>query len=160
MKINFSFYILIPLLFTLLFTACQGSGSEGAKVPFEVIHSGSYSAITEKRELIINSDADYQKLMIEVYKNLDQMPRIPVVDFKKNSLVAVFMAQKTSGGYMINIDSITESSVGLTVNVTESSPGKGCTVTDALTQPYEIVKIPKTEEKTVFKFKQIVKDCQ
>jgi len=152
--------LFIPLLFTLFFTSCQGSGSEESKVAFEVIHNGSYSAITEKRELVINSDDEYQKLMIEVYKNLDQMPRIPVVDFKKNTLVAVFMAQKTSGGYMINIDSITESSKGLTVNVIESSPGKGCTVTDALSQPYEIVKIPKTKEKAVFKYKQIVKDCQ
>lgn len=160
MKKRNLFLLFVPLLFTLFFASCQGSGSEVSKVTFEVIHNGSYSAITEKRELIINSDADYQKLMIEVYKNLDQMPRIPVVDFKKNTLVAVFMAQKTSGGYMISIDSITESSKGLTVNVIESSPGKGCTVTDALSQPYEIVKIQKTQEKAAFKYKQIVKDCQ
>lgn len=147
----------LPLM---MFISCSGMGSGPAKVPAEVILNGTYSAINEKREMIIYTNDEYQKLMVEVYKNLDQMPRIPVVDFTKNSLVAVFSAQKPSGGYFINIDSITIGSKGLTVNVIESSPGSTCNVTDVITQPFEIVKIPKTDEKAVFKYKQIVKECQ
>jgi hypothetical protein len=61
---------------------------------------------------------------------------------------------------MVAIDSITEGSSSISVNVTETTPGPNCVVTEALTKPFSIVKIPKTDKKPVFKSKQIVKDCQ
>jgi hypothetical protein len=97
--------------------------------------------------------------MQDVYKNLDQMPRIPVVDFTKNSLIAVFIGTRNTGGYLVTIDSITESSKNLNVEVLETTPGKNCMTPDVLTAPYTIVKVPKTDKKAVFKYSQKVKDC-
>ncbi len=160
-KILFLQVLFLSVLFlSLIFIACSNQGSDETKLSMEIVMDGTYSGVEDKRELLINTNDEYQKLMNEVYKNLDQMPRIPVVDFTKNSLVAVFIGNRSSGGFMVIIDSITEGSKSISVNVTESTPGKNCVVTEAITRPYTIVKIPKTEKKPIFKTKQIVKDCQ
>lgn len=140
--------------------SCTNSAGDKEKLSFEVIREGSYSAITDKREVIIYNESEYQALMNDVYKNLDQKPNIPSVDFKKNSLVAVFIGSRTSGGFEVKIDNVTDGSDYLTVNVTETTPGKNCAVTDAITSPYVIVKIAKTEKKGQFKTKKIEKDCK
>lgn len=158
MKTNI--FLISAFLLTAVISACSTQGNDEKKLPMEIILDGTYSAIEDKREVLLNNNDDYQKLMTEIYKNLDQMPRIPVVDFNKNSVVAVFIGNRSNGGYMVVIDSISEGSKNLTVNITETTPGKNCMVTDAITRPFSLVKIPKTELKPVFKTKQIVKDCQ
>ena len=157
MKKNLLTAILSALTFVIF--SCSDSGSSNEKIPLEIVMDGTYAAIDAKKEVLITGNEEYQALMIEVYKNLDQMPRIPVVDFTKNSLVAVFLGSKPSGGYFAGIDNIMESSKTLEVNVTETTPGKNCMVSDVLTAPYVIVKIPKTEKKAVYKYKTIAKDC-
>ncbi|NOS86813.1 MAG: protease complex subunit PrcB family protein [Ignavibacteria bacterium] len=152
--------LLTAFIISTVIAGCSSQGNDEKKLPMEIILDGTYSAIEEKREILLNNNDDYQKLMTQVYSNLDQMPRIPVVDFNKNSVVAVFIGNRSNGGYMVVIDSISEGSKNLTVNITETTPGKNCMVTDAITRPFSLVKIPKTELKPVFKTKQIVKDCQ
>ena len=152
-------FLISAFLLSAVISACSSQGNDEKKLPMEIILDGTYSAIEEKREVLLNNNDDYQKLMTEVYKNLDQMPRIPVVDFNKNSVIAVFIGNRSNGGFMVSIDSITEGK-NLTVNITETTPGSNCMVTDAITRPFSLVKIPKTDSKPVFKTKQIVKDCQ
>ena len=157
MKANI--FLTAVFFISLFFGGCSTQGNDEKKLPMEIILDGTYSAIEDKREVLLNNNDDYQKLMADVYKNLDQMPRIPVVDFNKNSVVAVFIGNRSNGGFMVAIDSITETK-NLTVNLTETTPGSTCIVTDAITRPFTLVKIPKTEAMPVFKTKQIVKECQ
>lgn len=154
------FLILPVLIAVFIISGCSNSGSDNTKLPLEIVIDGTYSAVEDKREMLITTNDQYQSLMSEVYKNLDQMPRIPVVDFNKNSVVAVFIGERSNGGYMVSIDSINESSKNIHVNIIESTPGPNCITTQALTRPFTLVKIPKTDKKPLFKTKQIVKDCQ
>jgi hypothetical protein len=151
--------VLISAIAALAFS-CSSQGEEEKIISFEVIHGGPYTSIADKREVVITNNADYQKLMSEVYSNLDQMPRIPDVDFTKNDVVGVFMGAKSNGGYSINVDKVIKRSDAVTVSVYETSAGKNCSVTEAITQPYEIVKVPKLNQKVKFLYKQRVKDCQ
>lgn len=153
------FLFLITVVFSMAAFSCSSQGEEESIVPFEVIHSGTYCSVSAKKEVVITNNDDYQKLMGEVYANLDQMPRIPDVDFTKNDVVAVFMGTKNTGGYAINFDKVIKRTDAVTCAVFESSPGKNCSVTEALTQPYEIVKIPKMNKKIKFILKQRTKDC-
>lgn len=156
------FKIIYLVLFTAVITmvSCSGMDSTEKKVNAEMILSGTFCSIDTKREEVINNKDEYDKLMKDVYMNLDQMPKVPVVNFEKNTLVAVFIGARNTGGYMVNIDSIMEGSKNLTVMVTESKPGKNCVVTEAITKPFVIMKIPKTDKKAVFKYNEIVNDCQ
>ena len=69
------------------------------------------------------------------------------------------MGPRNTGGYSVNVDKIAEEENRIVVFVTESSPGKDCIVTQAITYPYQIVKIKKTDKEIVFKTKQDVRDC-
>ncbi len=154
--------IIYPMLLAAVFTlvSCSGMDGEVKKIPAEMILSGTFCSIDTKREEIINNKDEYDKLMKDVYMNLDQMPKVPVVNFEKNTLVAFFSGARNTGGYMVNIDSIMEGSKNLTVMVTETKPGKNCVVTDAITKPFVIMKIPKTDKKAVYKYNEIINECQ
>jgi len=152
------YYLL--LLIAFLGFSCSNQGEEEVVVPFEVIHGGSYCSIVDKRQVVIKNNDDYQKLMNEVYKDLDQMPIIPEVDFTKNYVIAVFMGAKNTGGYAINFDKVIRRTGDLTVSVFETSPGAKCVVTQAVTHPYEIAKIPMIDKNIKFKTKQRVNECQ
>jgi hypothetical protein len=88
------------------------------------------------------------------------MPKIPEVDFTKNCVIAVFMGDKNTGGYAINFDKVIKRTDALTVSVFETSPGVKCIVTQAITRPYEIAKIPKLDMSVKFKAKLRVSECQ
>lgn len=158
MKVIYLFFSF--LFFAIIIAGCSGEGGDGKKLPMELVINGTYSGVEAKKELILNNNDEYQKLMSEVYNNLDQMPRIPVVDFTKYTLIAVFIGPRNTGGYMVNIDSINDGNKSVSVSVVEETPGKNCNTMQIVTRPYTIVKIPKTDKKAVFTYKQIVKDCQ
>jgi hypothetical protein len=154
-------YITVTLfLFSLFSFSCSNQGEEETVLAFEVIHSGPYTSVTEKKEFHASNNDEYMKLMNEIYADLDQMPKIPEVDFSKNDVGAVFMGQKSSGGYSINFDKIIKRSGAVSCNIYETSPGKGCMLTQGITYPYEIVKTPKLNKKIKFVYKQRTQDCQ
>jgi len=148
------------VLISSLAFSCSNQGDDESNVPFEVLLESNFSSVSDKRHLLIKNSEDYQKLMSEVYANLDQMPRIPDADFTKNYIIAVFMGPRSTGGYSVSIDKIKESSSRITVYTVENSPGKNCVVTQGESRPYIIVRIPKIDKEVKFKTKEIIKDCQ
>jgi hypothetical protein len=140
--------------------SCSSQGEEETIIPFEVIHGGPFASVSAKKEMTAANQDDYLKIMNEVYANLDQMPQIPEVDFTKNDVVAVFMGAKTTGGYSINVDKVIKRKDALTVAVNETSPAANCVVTQAITQPFQVIKIPKTKQKIVYVFKQRTNECK
>ena len=152
--------IFISILF--LFASCNGSKNKVtvSNVKFDSLAHDYYCSIDEKKQVVVKNDAEYRKIWDEVYMNLDQMPRIPDVDFEKYTVVAVFMGIQKSGGFDIKITNISGNDEKLIVDVTETSPGVNCMVTDAITKPYEFVKIKKTDKKIEFKIYNTTKDCQ
>jgi len=153
--------IFSAFLVFLSFIACNGSNKSGsAKVQFDSIGHGYFVSFDEKRMLVINSEKDYEKLWNDVYANLDQVPRIPEVDLTKFTVIAVFMGAQKSGGYDIKIDKITNINDKPVIEVTETSPGVNCIVTDAITKPYDVVKIAKTDLEYEFRINKVIKDCK
>jgi len=159
-KIKYSLALIICLFFFNI-AACSsnGSGNETTDLKFEVIKEGTISGITDEKIMVINNNDDYQKMMVIVYYNLDQMPVTPDVDFKKYSVILVAMGTKNTGGYTIGIDNITKSHSNVTVNLTETSPGKNCNVTESVISPYQIVKVKKIKQEVKFNIARNTKDC-
>lgn len=152
---------IIIVTFFLGVIACNGSNKTGkTDIKFDSIGHGYYAAFDEQRTLVINDDKEFAKLWEDVYANLDQAPRIPDVDLKKYSVAAVFMGAQKSGGFDIKITGVTGMNEKLVIDVTATSPGINCMVTDGITKPYDVVKIPKTDLGYEFKFNNEVKDCQ
>ena len=64
-------------------------------------------------------------------------------DFKKKNVLVLFQGQKNSGGYAIDIASVSNNDNTIVVKKSEIGPKKGEIATTVITTPYCIALIPK-----------------
>jgi hypothetical protein len=82
------------------------------------------------------------------------------VDFSRQWVIFYAAGTKPSGGHETRIISVTRSDRSLVVITGLTSPGAGCVVTDALTAPYVLVKIPVQPGVSItFLKRDAVRDC-
>ena len=62
-------------------------------------------------------------------------------DINTSNFILLNMGEKTTGGYSIEVVNVEELSDKIIVTVKENSPKTGDNVTDAITNPYAVVKI-------------------
>jgi hypothetical protein len=105
---------------------------------FTILKQEEYGGLEKAANYIITA----QKDMVLMYKDLG-FTEIPLVNFDEKTVVAVFMGQKNTGGYSIGIESVTIKGNVAEVQVKETHPDG--MVTMALTNPYCIAVIPKSE---------------
>lgn len=124
------------------------------EIPFETIEKGEYSGYTEKANLVINDEETFFKLWRN-YTSIFGCPTCgalvtPKISFSNETIIAVFMGEKNTGGYSISIERISNEGDMVFVFVKETSPQPGDLVTQALTQPYHIVKTEKVTKQVKF----------
>ena len=68
----------------------------------------------------------------------------PEVDFKKEMVLAVFIGEKRTGGYSVEIKSAVEENGKLVVTVSETAPKPDAIVTQALTSPFHLVAVKRS----------------
>ena len=66
-----------------------------------------------------------------------------IVEYKGNYYLFIKMGKRSTGGYSIELQDIKVSGKDVTITVNEKHPGETCTVTDAFTYPYLVVKFNK-----------------
>ncbi len=66
----------------------------------------------------------------------------PKVDFGLDLVIAVASGERSSGGHDIVVQRVARSNGELRIEVLETSPGKDCMATAALTQPVDVVVAP------------------
>ena len=154
-------------LFSLLFFTASFIGCSSSKeipntiIKFEEIGKGPASGIFDRKQVVIRSENDLKSQFKEINSIFFPEPETPLVDFSKYIVIGVFMGEKNNGGYSIKVDKISYDDDGnVKVSVIETSPGRNCVTTDAITHPYQLVKIPKTDAKVVFEVKQEVFNCK
>ena len=73
-------------------------------------------------------------------------PNAPEVDFSEEMVIAIFSGEKPTGGYSIEITKVELDEDEVTIFFEEVSPEPGQPVTEALTQPFHIVKINRIDD--------------
>jgi hypothetical protein len=144
----------------LLLGACksqQNSGSEEktadkAEPKTEVLEitqlaAGGYSGVNEASNKMITSMEEFYELWKQTYANRRPQPAIPEVNFEESVVIACFMGMRNTGGFAIKVSEVRKSGTTLEVVITQSSPGRNCMVTEALTQPFYIGKVSKGDIK-------------
>lgn len=111
---------------------------------------GYYSGVTKSGEKVIDNLDAWQKVWKVVHKTVTPKPQLPPVDFEKQVVLAVFMGEKSTGGYEIKITSIKETDQALVVSVRATSPPADSFTTQALTQPYDLRVIKKPTKPVEF----------
>lgn len=118
---------------------------------FETIDKGSYSGHGLRKDYVIKDDQSWKDIWDTTYGIYIPRREAPEIDFRKDMIIAVYMGMQTTGGHSIEIQKILENKKSIDVLVEEHSPKPGFMYTQALTQPYHIVKTEMSKKKVKFK---------
>lgn len=137
MKSRYLGYILVSLIasFSIVFVLLPFIEFN---VNFETIDIGHYCSHRERGDYIIQTQQEWDDLWQKTFLSSSEAPDI---DFSSNIVIAVYMGERSTGGYRIEITNIGENEEHRRVYIRETRPSPFGGVTLALTQPYHIVKL-------------------
>lgn len=117
-------------------------GGTAPAVTFRLLKEGNDATNnTDRENYLIQNGTELNQLWSYINATPGTAPNI---DFTKEEVLAVFDGTHTTGGYRIQVSSITEANGTRTVNVTRTAPGAHCVLSSAITSPYQIVAVPKS----------------
>lgn len=119
----------------LLILALAQAGAQPG--PLRVIAQGQQSEVQEPRQVVVTSREAWAALW---QQHGAQLP-VPAVDFTRESIVAVFLGTRPSGGYGVDIVAVRTGAAPV-VEYRERRPGPDMMTTQALTFPFSIVAVP------------------
>lgn len=118
------------------------------------------SGFDEPRQFVVRDAAAWQQTWAELWRNNVPAPPLPAVDFASEMIVVAALGTRPTGGYSIFVDSASEGPEGVAVRVRAVSPGSGCAVTLAVTQPVDVARVPRRDGAVVFSQRNEVQDCR
>jgi hypothetical protein len=127
-------------------TALAAAPADVPEVAWEELASGAQA--TDGPQLsyhIATSREAFLTLWNQAYGARLTPPELPEVDFRQESVIAVFAGQKPTGGYGVMVREIRQEGGDLIVLVEETQPGPGDIVTQALTHPWAMVTVARPE---------------
>ncbi len=122
----------------------------GKKLPIVAEWKGNHCGITEPKQIVITDAKEWAEIWKQVHRGKIPVPKVPDIDFNKNMVLAVFMGQKPTSGYAIQITEVARSNGEVFAKLKETAPTKGAIVLQVLTQPFHIVVVPKVDAKVRF----------
>ncbi len=120
------------------------------QITIEEIARGFYCGHKQLGTHVIKNEEAWNNLWNIVETGIPAR-QAPHVDFNKCVVLAAFLGTRSSGGYGITLQDAVEYANRIEIIVQAHGPQSGIT-TMALTQPYHIVKVPKSDKKIDFVF--------
>ncbi|MBD3615573.1 MAG: protease complex subunit PrcB family protein [Gracilimonas sp.] len=156
--------VLILLMTATVGMACsQVPGFNGYLMEeMEEIESGYFSNYPESGEIQkkIENQLVFEEEWKLVHEGMSPIPEVPKINFNTRDVILLMLETKPTGGFGIDNFEIYENDNQIGVRYSEVHPGDGCGTIQALTRPYKIVSIPKTEKDILFqKEETVINDC-
>jgi hypothetical protein len=129
-------------------------------IAFTEVKSGENSDYNKAQNLVISTQAEMDAAWMMMFGKYPRKPPIPMVDFETKQLLLVTMGEQPNGGYSIKVSSIVKSPKGMVVTIEDAKPGKTCNNTSALIYPFQLIEMPKTDEKLSYLRVSKVNDCE
>ena len=149
---------LVVLLLTI-FIGCSSSknietpmkiNNKSVQVLFETLVEDQMGGFVEEDIRIIRD----RESLLEVYGYVNRIRKpgfsIPKIDFSKETVIAVFMGEKNTGGFAVTIENVKQENEKLIVQIRETKPGPKDMVTLAINQPFCFVKVNSVDKEFVF----------
>lgn len=148
-------------LIALSLSGCvlDSAANTAVEVPFTVVATGYYSGIASERFEVIKDHSIFTGLWLDHAKGFSPAPAQPDIDFSRDMVIATFLGERATGGYHIAISGVEEQEESLVVSVKATLPGVNCVVTQALSQPYQIVTVPRSGKIVAFTMAVERVDC-
>ncbi|WP_019028323.1 protease complex subunit PrcB family protein [Colwellia piezophila] len=139
--------ILIPFIFQI--QGCYDANATSPPPPpqpveYEIMHESQYNEYadsTSKSVIVIRNQTDYEN---ELLKRTSES--IKAVNFEKETILLIDMGTRNTGGYSIAIPSVTVENDHVRAQVLLGLPGNNCVTTEALTNPFKLIKLNTTNE--------------
>jgi hypothetical protein len=127
----------------LLLAACQGDAVQGP-LAFETVASGHFSGIELEapQVFMLESQVQWQEFW---GRHTSITAPAPTVDFEQEMVIAVVDKLQPNGGYTLEITKVLPKDDRLLVLATRREPGPSCITSDVITQPFHIVRLPKSD---------------
>ena len=140
------------LLFIIFGSPLSYSGPTG-NVDFKVLESHHSASLDLGKKCIIIND---EETFVSELDNFKRVEHDFEVDFLTHSVAIITMGVQGSGGYSLNLESVIDDGVNVTITYNSITPGSGCCAISVLTNPYIIIEVD-TQKNIIFKertFKQ------
>lgn len=111
------------------------------QIPFQTVLRGQRSAIGEPLQIVVRTQTEWDSLWHRHYSGANNPPPSPPIDFDRDLVVGIFLGTKPTGDYGIEITRAERRDSSLYVYYREKSPPPNAMVTQALTQPFDIVRV-------------------
>lgn len=110
-------------------------------VPFTVLAQGSVSGMEKPKNFAVYSAEG----LADLYERADLADTPPEVDFGSSYVIAVFAGTQAMGGVAVAVNRITDQDGRRVLDIHTDRPGSGCATTDALTSPYQLIRVPASD---------------
>jgi len=104
---------------------------------------GHRSGIREPLQTVIRKQDEWNAFWKRHSSTNPNPPPTPIIDFNREMVVGVFLGEKSTGGYEVEIVRAERRDSALYFYYREESPAPGAMVTQALTQPFHLVRVAK-----------------
>jgi len=123
-----------------------------AETPLSIatVEKGDRSGIRGPLQTVIRNQAEWNAFWKRHSSTDTNPPPAPIIDFDREMVVGIFLGEKRTGGYEVEIVREERSDYALYFYYWEKIPPPGAMVTQALTQPFHLVKIAKYENPQIF----------
>ena len=120
---------------------------------------GSHSGIDRPITSAVRSPKDWQRLWVDLNARSGPPLPPPPIDFRRRMLLVAALGQRPTGGFGIRIVSVARRGPGLVATVVRTSPGRRCGTIQALTEPVDVVVVPRAEGPVRWRFRDEVTRC-
>lgn len=165
--------LLVTLAAALLAGACGETPTDGVDpiqstmdgdpVPlerFNQYYPAFNSGFEKPVRIVVSTQPAWETAWRTIWQNASPVPPAPAVNFDTHVVLLAAMGMRSSGGYRIQVHAAAGRGDHLGVRVVETSPGASCFTTAAITQPVDIVKLPRTEFPIRWETEQVVHECR
>ena len=124
-------------------------------IDFTTIAQGADSGYQSASQTVIDNQERWINLWQQHTSDTEPPPPVPQVDFTSYNVVAVFAGEKSTGGYSVEMLTVetrnfqTKDLPSLVIVVEYRQPQPEDFVTEAMTSPYHMIKIPQIDVKNV-----------
>ena len=122
----------------------------GTTVPVSTLVKGFYSGISEPTQIVIRDQREWVALWGRHTRKQVDPPSAPPVDFSREMVVGIFMGERGTGGYEIEITKVERAASRLHIYYRSKSPGSGAGLTQVLTQPYHLITLARDDSVLIF----------
>lgn len=127
-------------------------------VVFSVIGQGVRAAgETERKNYAVRDQNAFAELWAKAHGNDGAV--MPTINFDEYQVIGVFAGVRPSGGYAISVVRVVDTLTERLVTIAITAPGANCATTQALTNPYQMVRLPASDLPLKREYVEEIRPC-